>query len=154
MLVSQHVEKKLKSLASSLEVPILKRSKLFLKGGQDMEELFEDCHDVEVVYQRCCGLDVHKKMIVACLIILAADGKRRKPLPEDLDQSVALRMGLNLGTYPFVRAGLFVWIGLIMIARLPTEHRCLRQWDQVLPWDLRCLDAQTCRRPNDAKAAP
>ncbi len=45
-----------------------------------MEELFEDCHDVEVVYQRCCGLDVHKKMIVACLIIVAADGKRRKQI--------------------------------------------------------------------------
>ena len=45
-----------------------------------MEEVFEDCHDVEVVYQRCCGLDVHKKMIVACLIIVAADGKRRKQI--------------------------------------------------------------------------
>jgi transposase len=45
-----------------------------------MEELFEDCHDVEVVYQRCCGLDVHKKVIIACLIILAADGKRRKQI--------------------------------------------------------------------------
>jgi transposase len=45
-----------------------------------MEEIFEDCHDVEVVYQRCCGLDVHKKMIVACLIIVAADGKRRKQI--------------------------------------------------------------------------
>ena len=45
-----------------------------------MEEVFEDCHDVEVVYQRCCGLDIHKKMIVACLIILGADGKRRKQI--------------------------------------------------------------------------
>jgi transposase len=45
-----------------------------------MEELFEDCHDVEVVYQRCCGLDIHKKMVVACLIILTADGKRRKQI--------------------------------------------------------------------------
>src|SRR5258708_1805441 len=80
LLVSQHVEKNLESLASSLEVPILKRSKWLLKGGQDMEEMFEDCHDVEVVYQRCCGLDVHKKMIVACLIIVAADGKRRKQI--------------------------------------------------------------------------
>src|SRR5260370_42656965 len=74
------------------------------------------------------------------------------PLLEDLNQSVALRMGLNLGAYPFVGAGRFVWISLIMIARLPTEHGLPWQWDQILPWDLRCLDAQTRRRSNDAKA--
>jgi hypothetical protein len=45
-----------------------------------MEEVFEDCHDVEVVYQRCCGLDIHKKTVVACLIILTADGKRRRQI--------------------------------------------------------------------------
>lgn len=47
---------------------------------QNMEEIFEDCHDVEVVYQRCCGLDLHKKTVVACLIILTADGKRRRQI--------------------------------------------------------------------------
>jgi hypothetical protein len=47
---------------------------------QNMEEIFEDCHDVEVVYQRCCGLDIHKKTVVACLIILTADGKRRRQI--------------------------------------------------------------------------
>lgn len=45
-----------------------------------MEESFEECHDVEVVYQRCCGLDIHKKIVVACLILLTADGKRRKQI--------------------------------------------------------------------------
>lgn len=30
---------------------------------------------VEVVYERCCGLDIHKKLIVACLITPGAGGK-------------------------------------------------------------------------------
>jgi len=45
-----------------------------------MEEFFEECNDLEVVCQRCCGLDIHKKMVVACLIILTADGKRLKQI--------------------------------------------------------------------------
>jgi transposase len=32
---------------------------------------------MERVYERCCGLDVHKKMVVACLI-LVVNGQRRK----------------------------------------------------------------------------
>ena len=80
LLEGQHVEKNLESLASCVKVQISGKSQLHIKGRQDMEEIFEDCHDVEVVYQRCCGLDVHKKIIVACLIIVAADGKRRKQI--------------------------------------------------------------------------
>lgn len=34
---------------------------------------------MEVVYQRCCGLDVHKKMVVACLSIIS-DGERQKEI--------------------------------------------------------------------------
>jgi len=33
---------------------------------------------MQVVYERCCGLDVHKKIVVACLIVLAANGQRHK----------------------------------------------------------------------------
>ncbi len=33
---------------------------------------------MNVVYERCCGLDVHKKMLVACLIVPGADGQRQK----------------------------------------------------------------------------
>lgn len=29
---------------------------------------------MHVVYERCCGLDVHKKIVVACLITLTAKG--------------------------------------------------------------------------------
>jgi transposase len=33
---------------------------------------------MELIYQRCCGIDIHKKVIVACLIVLTADGQRQK----------------------------------------------------------------------------
>jgi len=29
---------------------------------------------VDVVHARCCGLDVHKKSVVACVLITADDG--------------------------------------------------------------------------------
>lgn len=35
---------------------------------------------MELVYQRCCGIDIHKKVIVACLIVLAANGQRHKEI--------------------------------------------------------------------------
>src|SRR5215472_10684852 len=33
---------------------------------------------MQVIHQRCCGLDVHKKTIVACVLITAADGSVQK----------------------------------------------------------------------------
>ena len=36
--------------------------------------------DMELVYQRCCGIDIHKKVIVACLIRLPAKGERHKEI--------------------------------------------------------------------------
>jgi transposase len=33
---------------------------------------------MELVYERCCGLDVHKKMVVACLILPDEKGKQSK----------------------------------------------------------------------------
>jgi transposase len=32
---------------------------------------------MRIVYKRCCGLDVHKKVIVACLLLLEPDGELR-----------------------------------------------------------------------------
>jgi hypothetical protein len=29
---------------------------------------------MQVVYSHCCGLDVHKRLIVACLVITHPDG--------------------------------------------------------------------------------
>src|SRR5258708_38441851 len=71
------------------------------------------------------------------------------PLLEDLNQSVALRMGLNLGAYPFVGAGRFVWISLIMIARRPTEHGLPCQMDKLLPGDPSSRDWQSRIRPEE-----
>jgi hypothetical protein len=33
---------------------------------------------MEVVYERCCGLDVHKQSVVACRIAPGPDGAPRK----------------------------------------------------------------------------
>ncbi|GAC1359966.1 MAG: hypothetical protein NVSMB38_43810 [Ktedonobacteraceae bacterium] len=33
---------------------------------------------MELVYKRCCGIDVHKKMVVACLITPDGGGQRSK----------------------------------------------------------------------------
>src|ERR1051326_917633 len=33
---------------------------------------------MDVVYRRCCGRDVHKKMVVACLLSLDEHGQRQK----------------------------------------------------------------------------
>ena len=30
---------------------------------------------MDVVYERCCGLDVHKKSVVACLVVPGPNGK-------------------------------------------------------------------------------
>jgi len=35
---------------------------------------------MQVVYEHCCGLDVHKKTVVACLITLTAQGQRYKEI--------------------------------------------------------------------------
>ncbi|GAC1479883.1 MAG: hypothetical protein NVS2B12_34810 [Ktedonobacteraceae bacterium] len=35
---------------------------------------------MEAIYQRCCGIDIHKKIIVACLIVMTAQGQRRKEI--------------------------------------------------------------------------
>lgn len=33
---------------------------------------------MQVIYARCCGLDIHKKFVVACLLLTAADGTVQK----------------------------------------------------------------------------
>ena len=35
---------------------------------------------MEVVYERCCGLDVHKQTVVACVLVPGAGGKPRKEI--------------------------------------------------------------------------
>src|SRR4029434_7840614 len=33
---------------------------------------------MRIEYERCCGLDVHKKTVVACLLVPDAQGERQK----------------------------------------------------------------------------
>ena len=33
---------------------------------------------MQVIYQRCCGIDIHKKMLVACLLICTAQGVQKE----------------------------------------------------------------------------
>jgi len=40
---------------------------------------------MRVIYQRCCGIDVHKKMIVACLLIWTAQGVQKEIRTESHD---------------------------------------------------------------------
>jgi transposase len=35
---------------------------------------------MRIIYQRCCGMDVHKKVIVACLLLLEPDGELRQEI--------------------------------------------------------------------------
>ncbi len=34
---------------------------------------------MEVIYERCCGLDIHKKSVVACLLISSSAGEPERP---------------------------------------------------------------------------
>src|SRR5215207_334883 len=33
---------------------------------------------MDVIYERCCGLDIHKRSVVACLIVPGPEGMPRK----------------------------------------------------------------------------
>ena len=35
---------------------------------------------MDVIYERCCGLDVHKRTVVACLIVAGTHGEPRKEI--------------------------------------------------------------------------
>jgi hypothetical protein len=37
-------------------------------------------NDMQVLYSRCCGLDVHQKTVVACMMITQANGKVDKSI--------------------------------------------------------------------------
>lgn len=35
---------------------------------------------MEVLYRRCCGIDVHKKFLVACFLVLSESGQTHKEI--------------------------------------------------------------------------
>jgi len=42
--------------------------------AQSFSEAERKPEAMQVLYKRCCGLDVHKKTVVACVLITSADG--------------------------------------------------------------------------------
>jgi transposase len=40
----------------------------------------EECAAMQVVYERCCGLDVHKKTVVACILIALPSGEVQRSI--------------------------------------------------------------------------
>ena len=47
---------------------------------------------MQVIYPRCCGLDIHKKFVVACLLITEPDGTVRKETRTHPSYNVAKRL--------------------------------------------------------------
>ena len=56
---------------------------------------------MQVVYERCCGIDVHKQPLVACAIVPGADGQPCKEtrtfetMTEDLEALAGWLQGLR-----------------------------------------------------------
>ena len=46
---------------------------------------------MQVVYERCCGLDVHTDTVVACLIVVGPDGKPIKVIRTFTTMTAALK---------------------------------------------------------------
>jgi transposase len=63
-LVSKHVEENLVRLVPPLDAP----------------QISLEREDMELVYKRCCGIDIHKKMLVACVITETESGQRNKEI--------------------------------------------------------------------------
>jgi len=57
---------------------------------------------MQVVYERCCGIDVHKQTVVACVIVPGPDGQTTKEtrtfatMSEDLEALASWLAGLNV----------------------------------------------------------
>ena len=45
---------------------------------QSIAEVQRKAEAMQVLYERCCGLDVHKKTVVACVLITSPDGQVHK----------------------------------------------------------------------------
>lgn len=52
---------------------------------------------MQVVYERCCGLDVHKKTVVACVLVTETGGQMQR----------------HLRTFATMTAGLLAKAGLV-----------------------------------------
>ena len=43
---------------------------------------------MDVVYRRCCGLDIHKRTVVACLLLLDESGPSIRRVEYDVDREI------------------------------------------------------------------
>jgi hypothetical protein len=69
--LEKHVEETLTEAAPWLRIfPSRSQARKIAQGERLME----------VLYPRCCGLDVHKSFIMACLIVVGTDGHRHKEI--------------------------------------------------------------------------
>jgi ribulose bisphosphate carboxylase small subunit len=46
--------------------------------SQSISEAERKQEAMQVIYEHCCGLDVHKKTVVACVVITSPDGQVQK----------------------------------------------------------------------------
>lgn len=54
---------------------------------------------MELKYERCCGLDVHKKSVVACVIMPGSEGQPSKDIRTfDTMTEIAARLYISLNT--------------------------------------------------------
>jgi hypothetical protein len=69
---------------------------------------------MDVVYERCCGLDVHKRTVVACLLVPGPAGPPRKEvrtfgtMTDDLRQLAAWLTAAAVGAVAMESTGVFV----------------------------------------------
>src|SRR6266699_4308294 len=62
-------------------LPSSTQSRRFVRGtSYSVAGFHTEEPTMEVVYERCCGLDIHKKMVMACVITPGADGKPTKEI--------------------------------------------------------------------------
>ena len=82
---------------------------------------------MDVVYARCCGLDVHKKTVVACLITPGAGGRAQKEtrtfgtMTEDLVALAAWLAERGAVQVAMESTGVY-WIPLVRHEALLTER--------------------------------
>jgi transposase len=55
---------------------------------------------MQVLHERCCGLDIHKRLIVACAITPGADGRPQRELRSFGTMTADI---LQLGDWPAAR---------------------------------------------------
>jgi len=58
-------------------------------------------NEMDVVYPRCCGIDVHKKMVVACLITPENKDGDTKTFSTMTDELIEMKEWLLVHTWPW-----------------------------------------------------